>query len=67
MCTFFNIILYNTSLNIFTGEDTQTTLPMVSVAARNNRIMNVTQAEWAAAQNKLTGACLIYEEQCPFL
>lgn len=54
LCTFFSIVAYFGRTNIFTGAPLVTG-PLVAVAARNNRILNVTQALWAQTQGQRTG------------
>jgi CubicO group peptidase (beta-lactamase class C family) len=49
MCTFFTIVVWNDTVNPFGGPD-MTTLPLVTAVARNNRILNVTKADWEAAR-----------------
>ena len=53
-CGFLSIMMYNSSTNLFTGAPL-TTLPVISIAARNNRIMNVTLSVWKAAQQVPSG------------
>lgn len=55
MCTFFTIVIYNTTYNYFTGTPLQT-LPIVSAVARNNRILNITQATVNAVPSLLQGS-----------
>jgi hypothetical protein len=54
MCSFLSIALWNGTVNPFNGE-TLKTLPVVSVAARNNRILNVTASAWQQAQRDPVG------------
>jgi hypothetical protein len=56
-CTFFTIGIYNSTDNIF-GGPSLVTLPIITVAARNNRILNVTQAEYNSVQQSNNGTWL---------
>ncbi len=55
MCTFFTMMIYNTSYNYFTGQPLQT-YPMISAVARNNRILNITQQSYHQVPNLLKGS-----------
>jgi CubicO group peptidase (beta-lactamase class C family) len=54
MCTFFTIEVWIGQYNPFTGQKL-ITLPVVTAVARNNRILNVTQSAWKAAQSTKVG------------
>jgi hypothetical protein len=54
MCTFFTVEVWLGQYNPFTGEKL-ITLPIVTAVARNNRILNVTQSTWQAAQSTKVG------------
>jgi hypothetical protein len=54
MCTFLSIALWNGTVDLFTGQPLKT-LPVIAVAARNNRILNVTQEAWSNAQHQSDG------------
>ena len=55
MCTFLSIAMWNGTTDLFTGQPLKT-LPVVAVAARNNRILNVTQEAWSTAQQQSDGS-----------
>jgi CubicO group peptidase (beta-lactamase class C family) len=54
MCTFFTIVIWNSTVNPFGGPD-MSTLPVTVAVARNNRILNVTQDAWQTARMSKTG------------
>eukprot|EP01031_Cornospumella_fuschlensis_P033494 gene33494-40525_t len=54
VCTFFSVVVVNSTENFFTGEPL-ITLPMLSLVARNNRIMNVTEQVYQEAMASSTG------------
>ena len=62
MCQFFTIAIYNGTTNPFTGQPL-ISLPMLSVAARNNRILNVTQADWQVCSLVQRCCCICYRRR----
>ena len=54
MCSFFSIVLWLSNLNAFDPSVSLVTYPLISVAARNNRVLNVTKSQCAIARHLLT-------------
>lgn len=54
MCTFFTIVIWNSTYPSFGGPES-ITLPTVTAVARNNRILNVTESTWSSAQDTRVG------------
>lgn len=54
ICTFFSIVIVNSTTNLFTGEPL-ITLPMMAMVARNNRILNITEDIYSTIPSMQTG------------
>ena len=57
MCSFFSIVLWLSNLNAFDPSVSLVTYPLISVAARNNRVLNVTKSQCAIARHLLPNLC----------
>jgi len=51
MCSFFSIVLWLANFSAFDPSVALVTYPLISVAARNNRVLNVTKSQCAIARH----------------
>jgi len=57
MCSFFSIVLWLANFSAFDPSVALVTYPLISVAARNNRVLNVTKSQCAIARQLLPIGC----------
>jgi CubicO group peptidase (beta-lactamase class C family) len=56
MCSFFTIVIWNSTVNPFGGPPMNAaTLPLTVAVGRNNRILNVTRDNWMIARDSRNG------------